>query len=163
MTDEQRIKTLEETISRLLQWIAAAEARISVVLGLDTAMLGAIAVFAPTPKMWSTSAVAFAAIAVTALALSLTFLAAASFPRTNGPKQSLIYFGGIAERDPDQFLSEIKTLTADKYIDDLSRQCHRNAQIALTKFSWIKRAKIALFFGIAPWAIALFVLYQLKQ
>ena len=49
MTDDERIKILEATLARLLQWIAAAESRISLVLGLNTAMLGALAVGTTLP------------------------------------------------------------------------------------------------------------------
>lgn len=162
MNEDQTIKTLETTLARLLTWISAAEARISLVLGLDTAMMGALAVFAPSPKLWTVAASSFGAIAVASLALSLICLAFATFPRTDGPKRSLIYFGGIVSRDSDQFLSEMRALSVGQYIEDLSRQCYRNAEIATTKFSWVKRAQIALFLAIAPWGIALFLLYQLR-
>lgn len=162
MNEDQVIKTLEASLSRLLSWVAAAEARISLVLGLDTAMLGALAVFAPKPQLWTIAASSFGAIAVTALALSLGSLALATFPRTDGPKKSLIFFTGIANRDSDQFHQEMKSLSVSQYIEDLSRQCHRNAEIAECKFSWVKRAQIALFFAIIPWSIALFLLYQLR-
>lgn len=162
MNEDQIIKTLETSLARLLSWIGAAEARISLVLGLDTAMLGAIAVFAPSPKLWTVAASSFAAVAVTSLVLSLAALAFASFPRTDGPKKSLIYFGGIVSRDSDQFLVDMRTLSASQHIEDLCRQCHRNAEIAEAKFGWVKRAQIVLFLAIAPWGVALFLLYQLR-
>ena len=162
MNEDQIIKLLETSLARLLGWIGTAEARISLVLGLDTAMLGTLAVFAPSPRLWTVAASSFGAIAAVSLAISLVALAFASFPRTGGPKKSLIYFGGIANIDEEQFLSDMRALSASKYIEDLSRQCHRNAEIAAVKFSWVKRAKIALFFAIAPWGTALFLLYQLR-
>ena len=163
MTEEQLIKTLESSLARLLQWINAAESRVSVVLGLNTAMLGALAVFAPSPSLWNLSAAAFAAVAIAFLFLSLLFLAAASFPRTTGPKQSMIYFGGIAARDIDQYVADTRSQTASQYLDDLARQCHRNAHIAASKFEWLKKAQIALFLAIAPWTLAVFFLYQIRS
>jgi hypothetical protein len=160
MTEDQLTKTLEANLARLLQWIAAAEARTSVVLGIDTAMLGTLALFAPTPKAWSTAGAAFASLAVGALGLSLAFLAAASFPRTQGPARSLLFFNGIAELGSDEYILKTRSLTSGQYLEDLSRQCHRNAQIAAIKFKWIKLSQMALFFGIIPWTVALFLLYQ---
>jgi len=162
VTEEELVKILESNLTRLLQWISEAEARVSLVLGLDTAMLGALAVFAPSPKVWTLSAAALAAVAIAFLSLSLVFLATASFPRTTGPKQSMIYFGGIASRDLDQFVADTKSLTTAQYLDDLARQCHRNGHIAASKFEWLKRAQIALFLAISPWTLSLFLLYQIR-
>jgi hypothetical protein len=160
VNEEQRIAFLEASLARLLQWIGAAEARITVILGIDTAMLGTLAAFAPSPKLWTTAAVVCGAIAVFSLVLSLIFVALASFPRTTGPKQSIIYFDGITSRDSDQYLALVRSVTTGEYIEDLVRQCHRNAQIASAKFEWVRRGFLGLFIAIMPWALAIFLLYQ---
>lgn len=163
MTEDERIKMLETTLARLLQWIAAAESRIALVLSLDTAMLGATALFAPSPKVWTTITAVAGALALVALVLSFISLALATFPRTDGPKQSLVYFGGISERDGPQFLNDTQALTKQNYIEDLASQCHRNGVIASKKFAYVRRAQIALFCEVAPWVATLFLIYQQRQ
>jgi len=160
MNERERIGFLELSLTRMLQWINAAEARIAVVLGLDTAMLGALAAFAPLLKTWMTATVIYAAVAVGCLVLSLIFIALATFPRMRRPEQSMVYFGAVAEFDPEQYLAAAKSLTAEQYIDDLARQCHRNAQIARAKFGHIRRGLFFLFVAIVPWALAILLLYQ---
>ncbi len=45
-------------------------------------------------------------------------------------------------------------------VEDLSDQCHRNAEIAEIKFAWIRRSLTGLFMAIVPWAVAIFLLYN---
>lgn len=160
MTDDERIKILEATLARLLQWIAAAESRISLVLGLNTAMLGALAVGTTLPGALTPWAALAGALTVLLLGLGYFNLAQATFPRTDGPDGSMIFFGGIAARHRDVFVEDAKLLDKTRYIADLAAQCHRNAVIANGKFSFVKRAQIWLFASVLPWSGTLFLLYE---
>ena len=122
-----RIKILETELDRLLQWVRAAESRLALVLPLATAMLGALAVSVPAAFQWTKLSAIAASFAAFFLVLSIGFAAVATFPRTHGPKGSLIYFGGIDSMEREQFAESSKTVTEDEYIDDLAAQCHRNA------------------------------------
>jgi hypothetical protein len=51
-------------------------------------------------------------------------------------------------------------LTIDAYLEDLTVQCHRNAEIATRKFVWIQRALLCLYLSVVPWALALWLLYK---
>ena len=125
-------------------------------------MLGALAVLAPRISSWPVFSAIASSYAVIFLVLSIIFAAIASFPRTTGPKASLIYFGGIAALDLEQFSSATNSLTRDDYISDLIKQCHRNAQIAQRKYAWVQRSMACLFISSCPWAISLFELYSNK-
>jgi Family of unknown function (DUF5706) len=160
MDERNRIRFLEATLARLLQWISAAEARIALIFGIHSGMLGALAAFAPTPDRWTIAAIATAAVSAFALMLGVAFLALASFPRIAGPKQSVIYFGGIVSRNDDHYLAIVREFDVAAYIDDLARQCHRNAQIAAAKFHWLRRGLVALFVAFLPWTLTIFLLYQ---
>ncbi len=153
---------LEKELSRLLAWIQAAETRIGLVLPLSTAMLGVLAVLAPTFSKWTIFPAIMSAFSVLLLVLSVAFSALASFPRTSGPKGSLIYFGGIASMELEQYQEVSKKLDLDEYIDDLIKQCHRNAQIAERKYGWIRRALGCLFISAVPWALSVYLLYSAK-
>lgn len=159
MQTSDRIALLEKELDRLLQWVRAAESRLALVLPLATAMLGALAVSIPDALNWTVLSGIAASFSVFFLALSILFSALATFPRTTGPKGSLVYFGGIEAMEPDQFKKAVSSLTDDRYIDDLSSQCHRNAQVAAKKYAWIQRAMACLFLASAPWAITLLSLY----
>lgn len=157
------IDILEKKLNRLLLWIQSVETRMSWVLPLSTAMLGALAVLAPTYTKWAILPAIMSAFAVLFLALSITFSALSSFPRTTGPKGSLIYFGGIVSRELEQYSKAINDLTKEEYIKDLTWQCHRNAQVAERKFTWIQRALGCLFLSAAPWAISIYLLYSIRS
>lgn len=153
---------LEKELSRLLAWTQSAETRIGLVLPLSTAMLGVLAVLAPTYSKWTIFPGIMSAFSVLFLVLSVAFSALASFPRTSGPKGSLIYFGDIASMEFDQYRVASKKLDLDAYIEDLIKQCHRNAQIAERKHAWIQRALRCLFISSAPWALSVYLLYSAK-
>jgi hypothetical protein len=154
---------LTSSLQRLIDWSKAADMRASLVLPLSTAMLGTLAILAAPPVSWSLAGAIAGAFAAVLLLLSILFVAFASFPRTSGPKGSLIYFGGIAARDVDQYTKAVKDLKDSAYILDLARQCHRNAQITERKYLWVKRAMVCLFLSAMPWTVALFILYTRRQ
>lgn len=157
-----RISWAESVLSRLLTWMGAAESRLRLVLTLSTAMLGALAILAPAFAKWTVLSGIAASFATLLLVLSIVFAACASFPRTSGPKGSLIYFGGITDRDMNQYAEAFKSLTPESYLEDIIRQCHRNAQIVERKFAWIQRSMACLLIGSLPWVVALFTLYARK-
>jgi hypothetical protein len=135
----------------------------TLILPLSTAMLSALAILSPAKASeWSVCAGIFSAIAVLLLITSIICAAVASFPRTKGPKGSLIYFGGITTRDTDQFKTEILALTEDRYLNDLISQCHVNAQIACRKYHWIQQSLALLFMSSFFWLISIYCLYSIR-
>ena len=153
---------MEAQLTRLLDWEHAAGSRLALILPLSTAMLGTLAVIAPLSWQWPLMGAIAASFALLFLALSIIFAWIVSFPRTKGPKGSLIYFGGITTRDLPQYENEVKSLTPNQYLEDLIRQCHRNAQIAEQKYVWVQRSMACLLLAVLPWGIALFTLYSSK-
>jgi len=160
MQNVDKIAFLEKEIDLLLGWIKAIERRITLILPLSTTMLGALALLAPKPSEWLVWAGIFSAFAVFFLISSIVCAAISSFPRTDGPKGSLIFFGGIAKKEKEQYKSEIENLSEGKYIEDLIAQCHINAQIAEKKYSWIQKSMACLFFSSLPWSISVYFFYS---
>lgn len=156
---ERQVAWAEAELSRLLEWVRAAESRLALVLPLSTAMLGALALLAPPLAHWTVLSALASFLAALLLILSLTCAACATFPRTTGPKGSLIYFGGITTRDLPQYEAAFTAITPTEYLTDLLRQCHRNAQIAQAKYTWIKRGMACLFLAALPWLTSLYLLY----
>ena len=151
---------MESELSRLLEWVRGADSRVKLVLPLSTGMLAALSLFAPVASKWTVLAAITTSFAVCFLLLSLAFAALASFPRTAGPKGSLIFFGCIVTKDLAQYDAAVRAMSEDQYLDDLIRQCHRNAQIAERKYAWIQRAMSCLFLSALPWIVSLFILYS---
>lgn len=160
---DHRQELIEKTLSRLLEWIRAADAKIAPILAIDTSMLGVFAAFAATVSDWTTGCTLLAALAVVPLLLSLLFLSLAAFPRTEGPKGSVLYFEGIKSMEVDTYQSELLNLSEDTYLADLANQCHRNAEIASVKFKFVRISMVCLFIAIIPWLVVVYTLYQGRQ
>ena len=161
MNDNERIGFLEGNLARQLSWIGAADSKTAFAFAVNTAMLGLLA--AVSPKVvngWMLAPAIFAAFAAALSLASLLFLSLASFPRTKGPKRSLLFFGSIAQRDVGQFTEAACQISAEAYVDDLCMQCHRNAEIADRKFTWVQRAFVALYLSVVPWCLAVYLLYN---
>lgn len=156
------LNLLDRILTRNLAWIATADAKIAPILAINTAMLGVIAALAPSSSAWTISSAIFSAIAGLLLLGSIICLVTASFPRLQGPKGSLIYFGGIAERDADTFVAELSKGITEEILRDFALQCHRNAQIAHSKYAYIKWAMILLYSSVPPFLIDVFLLYNIE-
>ncbi len=154
-----KYRTAQKNLERLLNWIRAADSKIAPVLAIDTAMAGILATLFTkvTEHTWYTMLL-FLAVAVL-LGLSILFLAFAAFPRTEGPKGSILYFGGIVTFSRKAYTDTTRNLKTEDYFEDLSAQCHRNAEIANIKYIWVCRAMKMLFCSILPWLVAVCILY----
>jgi hypothetical protein len=154
---------LETILNRQLAWIVAADSRLSLLLPLSTAMLGALAAYAPRPSDWNLSCGIPAAFAIFFLCLSIAFCALAFFPRTSGTKGSIIFFEGINSRNLDQYQDYLASCRTEDYNSDLVQQCYINATIASIKFTWIKRGMASLFVSALPWALTIYQFYGLRH
>lgn len=150
---------LKEILNRQLDWIAGADSRLGLILPLSTVMLSVLAALSPDASSWSIFPAIVSAVSAILLFGAIICAAIASFPRTTGPKGSVVYFGGIVTRDNKQYLEAINDLSDEALCADLVNQCHRNAQIAEHKFSWVKRGMVALFAAITPWVLSVYSLY----
>jgi hypothetical protein len=153
---------LETTLSRQLQWIAAADSKVSPVATVALAMLGVLAAVAPAPKEWTGVSITLTGLALATLSASLLHLLVATSPRTKDPVGSLIYFGGITQRTEEEFVVEMRNLKAEQYELDLARQTYRNACIAGEKYKHVKTGTRFLYAAIIPWILAVYLLFSLK-
>jgi hypothetical protein len=160
MKPERQTEVLEKNLARNLAWISAADARVAPLFAINTAMLGVVAALLPRPAMWEKLPLVVAVLAVICLGASLVCIFLTTIPRTTGPKGSLLFFGGITQKDAEQYHQAMKEQKDDDYLKDLAHQVHRNAEIATDKFKWIGRAMRWTLIGSLPWLATTFLLYQ---
>lgn len=158
-----RKELLETILGRQLEWIRAADSKIAPMLAVATTMLGVLAALAPSPTDWSVISIVFGILAGILLIACLICLFLATVPRTEGPDDSLIYFEGIKQRAAEEYRRDILTVSDDGYLEDLVRQCHRNAEIAGSKFGLVRLSMLFLFLSLAPWLSTVYILYKLSS
>ena len=107
--------------------------------------------------------VTFTAIGSLLLLGSLACVVFTIFPRTKGPKYSVVFFGGVARGTVDDFRAEMQSLSDETYEEDLIQQCHINALYAGRKYYWVKFASILLATSVLPWLIAAYLLFRDAQ
>ena len=156
MSPEQQLDAAEKRLDRLLDWVSRSDTKFSVVLGVDTGMLGFLATSTPAGPV-PLSALVFAALSVLLLAFSLFFVYRGTYPRTKGPGGSLVYFGSIAKKDREGVKDTFRSRTLEDHLDDMLDQVHRNSEIVDRKFAALRRSYRCLLTAVAPWAFTLFL------
>ena len=160
LSTNDKLAAAQWVFERTLGWIAAAEIKIGIVLTIDFAMMGALAAAfsaATVKTTWIYFLVSISAIwAVFAVICSALSLA----PRLDGPTQSLLYFGRIAEIPRGDFIERFKKSSLEDLLTDWTEQIHRNAEIAKSKHIWVKHALIWSFLSTIPWAVAIALLVR---
>lgn len=151
MDEDAKLEILNATLERQLQWIRAADTKVSFVLALATSMLGTCALVLSSRHSLDASLIGMAVITFLCLGTSILMASFAAFPRTQGPTGSLVFFQGIAANDPTAYFDTINNAKLESYLRDLADQCHRNAEIANLKYKWIQRSLLSLYVGILPW------------
>jgi len=163
VTDKELVEWLEKNLSRQLQWISAADSKSASIYAFGMAMLGVLATLVSSRGLNSVIEWIGAIGAGMLLLLSLLFITIATLPRRKGPKHSLIFFRGVAERTYDEFQSEVRKLTEAVLVEDYAKQCHRNAEIATAKYKWVCLSMIMLYWAILPWLPLVLVLLMRKS
>lgn len=158
MNSEDRREILEQILSRQLDWISAVETRIGLLLTVEIAMLAALSTVLTTTKPYVGAAYIVACLSLAALVIALSFLCLASFPRLNGPSNSVIFFGTIAKRGRDEYIETMSNLSVEDYVSDLAVQVHRNAEIASAKFRYVRWSLKVLLTSVLFWGISFVII-----
>jgi hypothetical protein len=164
MDNKVLIDLAREQLNRVLGFFPRVDAKISVLLGVDIAMLALLAGKAPLKELqWNSTPSLVAFLALALIALSLVFLYQASFPRLGGGRSSLLYFREIAKRKEGAFIDEFSEQTEEAFLKDVLAQVWRNSEILKQKYDYIKYSFIVLLCALPPWLIALAMFASLNS
>lgn len=162
-TDEDRIKAAQWLFERTLGWIATADVKVGVALALDTAMLGGLAAaFAGSDYHLRTAWVyTFVFVATGGMSVAMFCAGMAAIPRMRGPVKSMIFFGRVMEKDIDTYVDEFSRMTEQEFLADLTRQVHRNSEIACEKHHWVRKSLYWSFLSAGVWVVAIALLVKI--
>lgn len=160
--NNEKLELLDRILERNLNWISSADSKGTQLFAVNSAMLAVLAALVPKMDAWTISASVFAVLSFVALSTSIVFVACANFPRLDGPRNSLMFFGGIAGHEEDKYIEKIMKGVTEELLEDWASQCHRNAEIALQKYQFIKKASIFQFVALPLWLVAIWLMYPLN-
>jgi hypothetical protein len=153
---------LNKILDRNLYWIGAADTKATLLFAIMSAMLAVLVALVPCKNQWTFISTICFSISALILLAGIAFIIFASFPRLKGPRNSLVYFGGIASHDENHYIQKVIVGLTDEFLIDLAKQCHRNAEIAKSKYECIRYANISLFASLVFWLISIAILYPVK-
>lgn len=154
MTESDLRPMAKDQLGLVLSFFPRVDSKISLLVGIDIAMLAYLASKTPPFSSWEAKLL-FALIPVILLSVSLWHLYLASFPQLEGGRDSLVYFREIATRAEGKYLEDFKKQTPEFHVNDLLGQVWRNSQILKEKFHHLKLAFQLLGWAILPWLVTL--------
>jgi hypothetical protein len=157
MSIQEHIEIAYKNLERLLDWVNRFDTKLPIILGVDTAMLGILATFAPPLYLWNQLMTYLTIVSVALLTTSLFFVYLGSYPQTKAPSKSLLYFGSMARNTFTEYQQTFLNQSAEDYLNDLLEQGHRNSEILDRKFKMLKWAYRMLFIGVLPWATTVYL------
>jgi hypothetical protein len=155
MLEEKRLETAQWLFERQLAWIASAEVKVGVIVAIQTAMVGGLAAVFAAPMTKTPWAILFSCVFSFTAIITFVCSAQAVLPRLGGPKNSLVFFGRIAELDATSYVDKLHKASTEYLLSDLGEQIYRNAEIAQEKHLWVKRSLCWAIGGCIPWVLAL--------
>jgi hypothetical protein len=162
MKNESLYHASKDQLTLVLSFFARVDAKLSVVLAVDTGMIAVLGTDAPPVRNFSWLMLIFAGVTILLLGLSIFFLYRGAFPSLKGGQASLVYFREIANRTEHKFIEAFKAQGDEQYVTDLLGQVWRNSEILKIKFDSLKIAFTLLALAIVPWivSLALFAAYN---
>lgn len=154
MKDEVRIAAAERQLDRVLEFLPRAETKVSVLVAVNTAMLGALAINARTDDFSVAHLGALYLAVLGLLGISWWKLYSASHPKLDGGHGSLIYFGAIAKRTEADYLAAAKQCTEEEYIEDLLKQIWVVSTFVKEKYHNVRMAFIMTACAVPFWVLA---------
>jgi hypothetical protein len=155
MPNEDKLSRANDQLTRVLAFFPRLDAKMSVVLAIDTGMLAFLATHAPPPKDLTAAEVIVVGVAILLLGANLWFLYRGGAPHLKGGEQSLVYFREIASRTEAKYIDEFLGTDDATYTKDVLGQVWRNSEILKNKFDHLQAALVCLALAIVPWVAAL--------
>jgi hypothetical protein len=145
----------KDQLNLVLGFFPRVDSKASVVLAIDTAMLGYLGSKIPHVKWPLAWQLAIPLVAIALIFASIWHLYKTAFPDLKGGDSSLVYFQEIAKRTESRFIDDFAAQEQLAYAKDLLGQAWRNSEILVAKFKHLKYSFIFMALAVIPWTFAL--------
>lgn len=152
MDENDRLRSARDQLTLVLSFFPRVDTKLSVVLGLDLALLAVAASRLPALEQLTILEWVAASIFTLLVGLSLWRLYEGSFPQLEGGHDSLVYFREIAKRTEARFVDQFCSITPQDLARDVLGQVWRNSEILRRKFDHLKWAYRFMVTSVVPWA-----------
>lgn len=160
MANDALLKSARDQLTLVLSFFPRVDAKLSVVLGIDLAMLGVLASRLPDLATAEKSIPVAAAATAVLVGLSLWQLYQGSFPSLSGGNGSVVYFRAIAERTEAKFITEYCAQSEEQLAADVLGQVWRNSEILRRKFDHLVSAYRYMAVASVAWLVSLVLIHQ---
>ena len=155
MEQEKLLSSSENLLALVLGFFPRADAKNSVVLAVDTAMVGYLAAHIPPLNSLTPWECVGPVLTFVLQGISIWHLYKGAFPTLEGGGGSFVYFREIAKKTEAKFIDEFTQQSEGAYVRDVLGQAWRNSEILSEKFEHLKTAFAMLACAVVPWAFSL--------
>lgn len=155
MDTARQIDVAKDQLDRVLGFFSRLDAKSSVVLAIDTGMLGFLVAHAPSFLDLQGWTIILPVVTALFITVSIGLLFFSGSPSLDGGHQSMIYFREIARRTEAKYIEEFISTSGEQYLKDILGQVWRNSEILKKKFDHLKWAMRLLIVAIIPWVVSL--------
>lgn len=159
LISHMKIDRAEKILQLQLDWVKTADAKVPPLFAINVSMLGVLSALAKAATSWTVVSGIFVVICASLLIYSIGNMAFTMFPSLQSPNKSNLYFGGIVKQSNENFHEKVKPLSDDEYLDDLINQAYRNAEIAKSKYGYVKKSSIYLLLSFPTWVLSIYLIY----
>jgi len=143
-------------LTLILGFFPRVESVLSIVMTLDIALLGILAINCPALKNlngWSTVAL----LPALGIGVSIVHVYRGYFPRLDGGSGSLLYFRSVAASPASVFANAFIAQNAEDRLKDVLEQIWRNSHTLTAKYEALREAFQYLAWSVIPWIISLMI------
>jgi hypothetical protein len=154
MEEKQLFDASKFHLQLVLGFFPRVESKASVVLALNTGLLGSLAANLP-PRTQFHPKMSIACVVVALVAASYWHLFRSAFPNLKRTTPSLIFFGDVSRLKEGEFMEQFAAQDESAIARDLMSQTWRNSVILSDKFEHLKKAFILMLLSVIPWVLSL--------
>ncbi|MFW9438924.1 Pycsar system effector family protein [Xanthomonas euvesicatoria] len=162
MEPSAKLSAAQSQLNLVLGFFSRVDTKLSVVLGIDLAMLGVLSTKIVATDKPTLISICGAAIFGMLLIASFMQLYRGSFPNLEGGHASIVFFREIQKKSETEFLKAYREASAEALAEDYLGQAWRNSKILTMKFDRLKSSYIYMAWAVLPWAVTLMSLTEFK-
>jgi pycsar effector protein len=154
MPDATSLRHAIAQLKLILGFFPRVERALSLVLAIDLALVGTLAVNAPALAKMNPYLL-FAIVPLLFVCASLVEVYRGFFPRLGGPDDSLVYFRCIAARSESRFMDEWLARSDADHARDYLSEVWQNSAILKAKYDRLEKSFVLLAWSLPTWLITL--------
>lgn len=159
MVYDWKIEMAEKNLDRQVNWLDKLHTKSTIVLGIQLGMLSLIfASFKKTEFNLCEPKILLSILVIAIIGVSIFLNWRSTYPALKTKvHESKLFFGHIANKKNNDYLSQVSKLKKAEYLEDLIHQSYVIASIVDKKYKLLKNSQNLIYSISIPWAFLILI------